>query len=178
VLALFHASLTSKSIITRSGWYCSTSLWTLCAPSAESVLAIPALISGIFDCRLSATQAPERSGVRVAVGTATQTLGLAFIDLLQTHLRALRRVNEVGPRHIEQATVGRMLNHLLFHCRVDNRPIEFGRRGGFHLYRGGVRRQQLHDTGFAQLLPEANKVARIAWQARLPSILRRRKAGK
>jgi hypothetical protein len=51
---------------------------------------------------------------------------------------------------------------------IDNHALEFGRHACLHLNRSGERRfQQLLDTGFAQSLPEANQVRRIARQARL-----------
>ena len=117
-------------------------------------------------------QTLEPLGVGIAAGSAAQTLAFARVGLFERQACALRQSGELGPRHFEQPTIGRLGDRLLLDRGVDDHPLELGGLDRTHLHCGSDDGgEQLLDAGFAQCLPEVPPVSRVARQARLKIFL-------
>ncbi len=110
--------------------------------------------------------------MRIAACPATQLFPLALVGLLERQSGALGEPCEFSSCNLQQAAVSRVGNCFLLDRRIDNHALELGRPYGFHLHgRRNCCREHLLDAGFAQRLPKAHEVGRIAWQARLEIVL-------
>jgi len=60
----------------------------------------------------------------MAVGSAAQTLAFARVGLFERQACVLRQPGELGSRHVEQPTIGRLGDRLLLDRGVDDQLIE------------------------------------------------------